>query len=140
MTRTKQQERLDVEVATSLFGFRWVVWNERALGGSPLYTPGRFLARPDDVMSHLFENAAEDSPLHEHAVAKVPEYSNDATCAFMAAERARLFSDGHAVLFRDDDGEWVIEMRGVKVSSPRLPALLCRASLQWSAVTSGGGR
>lgn len=64
MIRTEEQERLDVEVATSLFGFQWVQWNERALRGSPLYTPGQFLAPPDDFLSHLFEDAAEASPIH----------------------------------------------------------------------------
>lgn len=140
MKRTSEQERLDIEVATGLFGFRWVQWNERALGGSPLYAPGRFIAPPDDAMAHLFEEAGEGSPLHDHAVAKVPEYSGDETCAFRAAERARLFIDGNAILFREGDGQWVIEVRGLKMRSPRLPMLLCRASLRWSAVVSGGGR
>lgn len=140
MIRTEEQERLDVEVATSLFGFRWVQWNKRALRGSPLYTPGRFLAPPDDFMSHLFEDAAEAAPIHEHAFAKVPEYSSDETCAFTACERARLFTDGHAVLFREDDGEWAIEARGLKVTAPALPTLLCRASLQWSAAASSDDR
>lgn len=138
--RTREQERLDVEVATTLFGFRWVQWNERALGGSPLYTPGRFLAPPDDAMAHLYEDAGETSRLHEHAVAKVPEYSGDEWCAFMAADRARLFTEGHAVLFREESGDWVIDARGLKLTATQLPALLCRAALQWTAVASSGRR
>lgn len=140
MIRSQEQERLDVEVATRLFGFRWVQWNERALGGSPLYTPGRFLAPPDDAMSHLYEDASGALSLHEHAVAKVPEYSGDECCAFKAAERAGLFTDGHALIYRQDDGDWAIEVRGLKLSSPRLPALLCRAALRWTgAVAEGEG-
>lgn len=136
MTRSSEQERLDLEVATRIFRFRWAQWNERALGGSPLNTPGRFLAPPDDYMSHLFEEAPEGSPLHDHALAKVPDYSRDETCAFRAADRSALFRAGKAVLFQDSDGSWVVEVHGRRFSSPRLPEALCRASLEWAGMSS----
>lgn len=118
----------------ALFGFRWVQWNKRALAGGPIYTPGRFLAPPEDKMGHLYEDAPESAPLHAHATAKVPEYSGDVSCAFAAAERARLFSDGRAVLLQEAQGEWVVEVRGLGLNSLRLPELLCRASLEWAGV------
>lgn len=129
-----------MEVATRLFGFRWVEWNRRALGGSPLYTSGRFLAPPDYPMSHLLEEASGTAPLHDHAIAKVPEYSGDASCAYQAAERAGLFGAGRAVLFREDDGSWVVEVRGRRLSSPELPEVICRASLEWADAVSHGER
>lgn len=140
MARSKEQERLDLEVATRIFHFRWAQWNERALNGSPLYTPGRFLAPPDDHMSHLFEEAPETTPLHDHALGKVPEYSGDETCAFRAADRSGLFSVGRAVLFREEDQTWVVEVSGRRFSSPRLPEVICSASLDWAGVASAPGR
>lgn len=140
MGRTEEQERLDVEVATALFGFRWVQWNTRALSGSPIYTPGRFLAPPDDNMAHLYEDAPARAPLHDHATAKVPEYSGDVSCAFAAAERAGLFSDGRAVLLQEGGADWVVEVRGLRLTSSRLPEVLCRASMEWAGVAPGPRR
>lgn len=140
MGRSEAEERLDIEVATRLFGFRWVEWNQRALGGSPLYTPGRFLAPPDYPLSHMLEEAATTSPLHAHATAKVPEYSSDETCAHLAAERAGLFSVGKAVVSRADDGSWVVDVQGRRLTAPRLPEVICRASLDWAGATRDEGR
>lgn len=136
MIRSHEEAKLDVEVAIRIFGFRWVEWNERALGEGPLYTPGRFLVPPDYPTSHLLEDAPDTVPLHEHATAKVPEYSQDETCAYQAADRAGLFSAGRATLYHEDNGNWVVEVRGLKLSSPQLPEVICRASLEWAGATS----
>ncbi len=136
MGTSQRDSQLDVEVAIRLFGFRWVEWNERALGGGPLYSPGRFLVPPDYPTSHLLEDAPEAVPLHEHATAKVPEYSQDETCAYQAAERAGLFSVARATLHREDDGSWVVEVGGLRLSSPQLPEVICRASLEWANAAS----
>lgn len=135
MFRSHEGAQLDVEVAIRIFGFRWVEWNERAIGGGPVYTPGRFLVPPDYPVSNLLD-APETVPLHEHATAKVPEYSQDETCAYEAAECAGLFSAGQATLYRDDDGNWVVEVRGLRLSSPQLPEVICRASLEWAGAAS----
>jgi hypothetical protein len=140
MTRSAEQERLDVAVATRLFHFRWVQWNERALGGSPLYTPGRFLAALDDYLSHLYEEATPGSAWHDHALAKVPDYSSDETCAFRAAVQAALFSAGRAVLCQDEGGSWVVQVAGRRYTSPRLPEVICHASLEWAGTASATGR
>lgn len=140
MGKPHAEQQLDVEVAIKLFGFRWVEWNESALGAGPLYSPGRFLVPPDYPMSHLLKDAPETAPLHEHAKAKVPEYSHDEGCAYQVAERARLFSVGRATLSRDDDGSWIVEFRGQRLTSPSLPEVLCRASLEWADAASGEER
>jgi hypothetical protein len=132
MGRSQEDSQLDVQVAIRLFGFRWVEWNETALGGGPLYTPGRFLVPPDYPTAHLLKDAPDAVPPHEHATAKVPEYSQDVTCAYQAAERAGLFSVGRATLYREGGGNWVVEVRGLRLSSPQLPEVICRASLEYA--------
>lgn len=139
MNRSKEQEQLDRDVATRFFEFHWVQWNERALAGSPLHTAGRFLVPRDDMMAHLFEDAPETAPLHDHALGMVPEYSGNETCAFRVAERSTLFSAGGAILFREGDRNWVVEVGGRGFSSPRLPEVICRASLEWAGVATAGG-
>lgn len=129
--RTPAQERLDTEVATRLMGFRWVEWSVSAEG--PLYEPGRFLARPRDLTSNLHREVGADRPLHEQPLARVPRYSARMDAAMAAAESAGLFVDGKATLFRDPDGTWVIEVRGLRLESRALPELVCRAALEWSA-------
>lgn len=129
-----------MQVATRLFHFRWVQWNERALGDGPLYTPGRFLAPRDDFLSHLYEDAAPGSAWHDHAAAKVPDYSSDEACAFRAAEQAALFSAGRAVLCQDDGGRWIVQVAGQRYMSPRLPEVICRASLEWTGTASAAMR
>jgi hypothetical protein len=136
MTRSVEQERLDMEVAIRLCRFRWVQWNARTLGGSPLYTPGMFLAAPDDFLSHLYEEAPPQAAWHDHALAKVPEYSRDEACAFRAAEQSSLFKAGRATLSQDDDGSWIVRVAGREYASPRLPEVICRASLAWAGNAS----
>lgn len=137
---TSRENGLDAEVATRLMGYRWVRWNRNALGGSPLYTPGRFLALPDHMSGHLMEPADPDTPLHAQPLSKVPRWSTDVDQAFVVAETAGLFSEAKAVLLRGDDGEWTIEFRGSRLSSPDLAELLCRASLQWHDAVTGSVR
>lgn len=132
--RSEEQEHLDIEVAMQLMGFRWVEWSKAALGGAPLYTPGRFLASLDDMTSHLYTEAAPETPLSDQALARVPRYSQDDTLAFAAAEASGLFAEGHATLSRDLDGSWVIDVEGDRLASRALPDLLCRAALHWSSV------
>jgi hypothetical protein len=136
MTRSVEQERLDMEVAIRLFRFHWVQWNKQALGGGPLYTPGVFLAAPDDYFSHLYEEAPPQAAWHHHALAKVPEYSRDETCAFRAAEQSALFRAGGGILSQEEDGTWVVHVAGRQYASPRLPELICRASLAWAGNAS----
>lgn len=129
--RTPVQERLDTDVATRLMGFRWVEWSSTAEG--PLYEPGRFLARPRVFTSNLHVAAGEDHPVHAQPLARVPRYSVHVDRAFEAAEAASLFTAGKAVLFREPDGDWVVEVRGLRMESRTLPELLCRASLEWAS-------
>jgi hypothetical protein len=70
----------------------------------------------------------------------VPEYSGDETCAFRAAEGSALFTAGGAILFWDDQARWVVQMRGRRYSSPRLPEAICRASLEWAGLASANGK
>lgn len=140
--RTSVDHDLDVKVATRLMGYRWVRWNRNALGGGPLYTPGRFLARQDHMSAHLMEKADANTPLNAQPLAQVPRWSEDVERAFEVAEAVGLFSDARAVLLRGDDGEWTVEFRGSHLTSADLAEVLCRASLQWHqvvAATSGGG-
>lgn len=136
--RSEEQERLDIEVATRLMGYRWVQWSKSGLGGAPLYSPGRFLASMDDMTSHLYAEAASGTPLGDAPLARVPRYSQDETLAFSAAAASGLFRDGGASLSRNPDGSWIIDLQGDRLSSRALPELLCRASLRWSAVRVGG--
>lgn len=133
---TSPENELDAEVATRLMGYRWVRWIRRALGDGPLYSPGRFLARPDHMSGHLMEPADPDTPLHAQPLSNVPRWSTDVGVAFSVAEAAGLFADARAVLLRGDDGEWTIEFRGSRLSSPDLASLLCQASLQWHDVVA----
>ncbi len=129
--RTSVEHDLDVEVATRLMGYRWVRWNRNALGGSPLYSPGRFLAPSDHMSAHLMEDADPNTPLNAQPLAKVPRWSEDVERAFEVAESVGLFSDAKAVLLRADDGQWTVEFRGSHLTSGDLAQLLCHASLQW---------
>lgn len=126
-----EQERLDAEVARRLMGYRWVAWNREALSGAPLYEPGRFLAREDDMSSHLHVEAGPDVPLQARPLKHVPHYSGSEELAFQVASAASLFLDGKAVLFREADRHWVVEVRGATLRSGDLPELLCRAALRW---------
>jgi hypothetical protein len=136
-TRSDEQEHLDIEVAIRLMGFRWMEWSKAGLGEAPLYSPGRFLASLDDMTSHLYAEAAPDTPLADQPLARVPRYSQDEAPAFSAAEASGLFLDARATLSRDPDGSWVIELQGDRLASHSLPELLCRASLRWSSVRVG---
>lgn len=139
--RKPPEKDLDVKVATRLMGYRWVVWNRKALRGSPLYTPGRFLAPPDHLSAHLTEPADASTPVHAQPLAKVPRWSEDMERAFAVAETVGLFSKAKAVLLRGDGGEWTVEFRGSRLTCRDLAELLCRASLEWhDAVASDPGR
>lgn len=133
--RTKEERRLDTEIATHLMGFRWVEWGRRAEG--PLREPGRFLARSDSPLEHLHRPADPEDPLQDHPLSRVPRYSASIEHAFEAAQEAALFSEGRAVLSQEPDREWVIEVRGLRLTSRRLAELLCRASLEWAAAARG---
>ena len=134
--RTKEEKRLDTEIATRLMGFRWVEWGEGAEG--PLREPGRFLARSNSPLEHLHRSADLEVPAQDHPLSRVPRFSADVCHAFEVAEAAALFSEGRAVLSREPDLEWVIEVRGLRLTSHRLAELLCRASLEWAAAAKGG--
>ena len=131
--RTAEEQRLDTEVATRLMGFRWAEWGPGAEG--PLRAPGRFLAKTDTPLDHLHQPAGPDAPLHERPFSRVPRYSAEIGHAFEVAEVAGLFGDGRAVLHQEAEDEWVMEVRGLRLTSPRLAELLCRASLAWAATT-----
>lgn len=133
--RTKEERRLDTEIATRLMGFRWVEWGKGAEG--PLREPGRFLARSDSPLQDLHRPAGTEVPVQDHPLSRVPRYSASLEHAFEAAEQAALFSEGRAVLSQEPDLEWVIEVRGLRLASRRLAALLCRASLEWAAAAKG---
>lgn len=133
--RTTEEKRLDTEIATRLMGFRWVEWGKGAEG--PLREPGRFLARSDSPVEHLHRPADGQVPAQDHPLSRVPRFSANVGHAFEAAEAAALFSDGRAVLSQEPDGEWVIEVRGLRLTSARLAELLCRASLEWTAAAKG---
>ena len=134
--RTTEQQRLDTEIATRLMGFRWVEWGKGADG--PLREPGRFLARSDSPVEHLQRPVEAAVPAQDHPLSRVPRFSADVGDAFEAAEAAALFSEGRAVLSQEPDLEWVIEVRGLRLTSRRLAELLCRASLEWAAAAKGG--
>lgn len=133
--RTTEEQRLDTEIALRLMGFRWVEWGQGAEG--PLREPGRFLARSDSPLKHLHRPAGTEVPAQDHPLTRVPRYSVAVQHAFEAAEKAALFREGRAVLSRESDGEWVIEVRGLHLTSPGLAELLCRASLEWTAAARG---
>lgn len=137
--RSAEEEQLDVDVATRIMGYRWVRWNRRALAGAPLYEPGRFLAPPDDPTAHLAEEAAADIPRQQDPLKRVPRYSSREDLAFRVASTAGLFLRGKALLLRDPDGRWVVEVRGASLTSRSLPELLCRASLRWLDAEAGSG-
>lgn len=128
--RTTEEERLDTEVATRLMGFRWVEWGKEAEG--PLREPGRFLARSDSPLDHLHRPADLEVQAQDHPLSRVPRYSANVGHAFDAAEAAALFSEGRAVLSQEPDLGWVVEFRGLRLTSRRLAELLCRASLEWA--------
>ena len=134
--RTNEEWRLDAEVATRFMGFRWVEWSPGAEG--PLREPGRFLAKRDSPLSHLHRPAGPEAPLHERPLSRVPRYAAAVGRAFEVVKVAGLFDDGRAVLHRDPEDGWVVEVRGLRLASPRLGELLCRASLAW-ADTAGKG-
>lgn len=131
MPRSRANPELDVEVAVRLFGYRWVEWNREMVGEGALYPDGRFLAPEDDGLFHLFIDASEAVPEHLHPLGKVPEYSTDERQAFAAAERSGLFLRGGAVLSREPDGAWMVELEGRRHSGPRLAEVVAEASLRW---------
>ena len=133
--RTTEEKRLDTEIATRLMGFRWVEWGKGAEG--PLREPGRFLARSDSPLEHLHRPADLEVPAQDHPLSRVPRFSANVSHAFDAAEAAALFSEGRAVLCREPDLQWVIEVSGLRLTSRRLAELLCRASLEWAAAARG---
>lgn len=132
--RPNEERRLDTEVATRLMGFRWVEWGRGVEG--PLRVPGRFLAKSDSPLGHLHRPTGPEVPLQDHPLSRVPRYSASLDRAFEAAEAACLFSEGRAVLFQERDMEWVVEVRGLRLTSRRLAELLCRASLEWASAAA----
>jgi len=126
-----RRDPLDEQVAVQVGGFRWVEWNHAALRGAPLDAPGRFLAPPDHFLWHLQIPADPSTPPAQHPLRLVPRFSNDLGQAMRAAERAGLFSRGHAVLRRKGSGNWCIEADEgrIRLEGERLPALICEASL-----------
>lgn len=131
---TDEALELDLEVALVVCGYRWVEWNRRSMADAPHYEPGRFVAHPDDLQSHLQVAAAPDAPLSSVAYHRLPRYSGDERLALAAAEEAGLFSDGGAELSKSDGGAWLVELEGAGISleDESLPRLLCRATLQWA--------
>jgi hypothetical protein len=133
--RTVEEQRLDTEIATRLMGFRWVEWGRGADG--PLREPGRFLAKSASPLAHLHRPADTEVPMHDHPLSRVPRYSAALEHAFEASQAAALFTEGRAVLSQEPDLEWVIEVRGLRLTSRRLAELLCRASLDWRSAATG---
>lgn len=125
---------LDLAVALTVGGYRWVEWNPRSMADAPHHEPGRFVARPDDLQSHLQVDADPDAPLAPHAYRRLPHYSRDLGLAMGAAESAGLFGEGAAVLAKSADGAWrvAVGMLGTSLKDDSLPRLLCRAALRWN--------
>jgi hypothetical protein len=126
-----------MEVATRLGGFQW---HKRTPGGSPFYTPGVFLAVPDDYLSHLHEEAPPQAVWHGHALAKAPECSRSEVCAFRAAEQSSPFRAGRASPDQDAEGNWIVRVPGRKCRPLRLPEVVCSASLAWAGSASATRR
>jgi len=136
MTRavSGHDRQLDAAVAVEVAGFRWVVWNEAALGGAPLATPGRFLAHPDDLLAHLHLPAGAEAPLAAGSLDRVPRFTEDLDAAVRAAEGAGLFAEAGAAVRRRGDGAWVVEIAatGEGVEGEKLADAVCRAALRWA--------
>ncbi len=124
---------LDEAVAVEVAGYRWVEWNHRALRGAPLDRPGRFLALPDDPLSHLHVEPGPGVRPTDDALAQVPHYSLLVDDAVRAAEAAGVFTDGGAVVGKSDDGRWHVHLLPAHagVFDERLAVALCRAALLW---------
>jgi hypothetical protein len=125
---------LDVEVAMRLDGFRWVRWRDGSSPDAPRDSYGRFLAREDDPLTHLFQPAPLWVPLAPQPYRHLPRYSGDVQLALRACERAGLFSGGRAALRREATGRWVLTIpaAGLLLSDDSLPLLLTRGALAWS--------
>lgn len=139
--RSDAELRLDLDVALRIEGYRWVAWNERALGESPLWEPGRFVGHPGDMLSHHYVPASPDVPLARQPYRRLPRYSVDAGLAFRAAERAGLFGGDGARLISSQTGTWTLLSPGTQlpIQDSSLPRLLCRASLQWLDASGNQG-
>lgn len=131
---TDEDRELDLEVGLRVAGYRWMEWNHRSMADAPHFEPGRFVAHPDDLQSHLQVEADPDAPLAAHAFQRLPPYSTDVRLAVEAAERGGLFLEGGAVLSKSDDGEWRITLQevGTSLEDDSLSRLLCRAALRWA--------
>jgi hypothetical protein len=127
------RDPLDSQIATRVFGYRWVEWNHAFLRGAPLDTPGRFLASPDHALAHLHVDAASGTEPAPDALSLVPPFTTSLDHAFDAAENVGLFGDGDVSLRRTVNGDWCIEAAsgGLRVAGPRLASTLCQATIAW---------
>jgi hypothetical protein len=101
------RDPLDSQIATRVFGYRWVEWNHAFLRGAPLDTPGRFLASPDHALAHLHVDAASGTEPAPDALSLVPPFTTSLDHAFEAASG------------------------GLRVAGPRLASTLCQATIAW---------
>jgi hypothetical protein len=140
--RSERETALDLEVGLRVEEYRWVEWNRRALGRTPLHEPGRFVGHPGDLLAHLYEETSEDTPLSEDAYARLPRYSTRTGPALRAAERAGVFADEGARLSCTPGGVWhlSLERAGLDLENESLPRLLCRAALRLADRRAGGAR
>lgn len=132
--RAAADRSLDVAIATEVAGFRWVTWNDLAIGGAPLSTPGRFLAHPGDLLAHLHLPADLSAALAEDSLDRVPRYSEDLAEAFRVANDVGLFTLAQAALERESSGLWAIRVPALDVTlrSEHLPQVVCDAALLWA--------
>lgn len=132
--RNLGSRHLDIEVATRVMDYRWVEWDHAALLGGPLDEPGRFLARPDQITSHLHVLADRTAPLNRSPLRYVPRYSRAADEALIAADAAGVFTAGAGTLSRDGD-RWVVLLRvtGDRFADDEVAAVLCRAAVHMAS-------
>ena len=142
-TRTRDTEAstldLDVEVALRVDGFRWVRWRASESPDAPSDSRGRFLARRGDPLAHLQVAAHLSVPLAPQPYRHLPRYSLDAGLALAACERVGLFGDGGAMLRREPNGLWAIELprHGPTQRDRSLATLLTRAAVRWRELHAG---
>lgn len=125
--------QLDLRVAVTIMGYRWVEWNHALLQGALVDEPGRFLARPDAPLAHLQVPASPSARDRLDALASLPEFASDLQLAAEAAETTGLFRHGGAGLSQKPNGEWILEVAasGRWYSGDNPASLVCLAALDW---------